>query len=204
MAIDAVKRFGDVIRASPELKNNPSLAPLRSSLLREPQAFFKGLRDRLEADKETSPDSLDRLATASTDLGNITNEIGDRQDALRDYERATRDPAAACPGAPVDRGFPGRARWRLSTPSGPCSEYSDATPRPSRRSSRPESASASSSRRTRRSPPTTGNVPIAAIWPSLTTRSVGPACHRPAGRSGRGVQGGDRDPRTAGARAPVE
>src|SRR5262249_39049624 len=79
MAIDAVKRFGDVIRASPELKNNPSLAPLRASLLREPQAFFKELRDRLEADKETSPDSLDRLATASSDLGTITNEIGDKQ-----------------------------------------------------------------------------------------------------------------------------
>jgi serine/threonine protein kinase len=88
MAIDAVKRFGDVIRASPELKHNPSLAPLRASLLREPQAFFKALRDRLDADKETSPDSLDRLATANTDLGNITDEIGDKQDALHAYERA--------------------------------------------------------------------------------------------------------------------
>ena len=51
MAIDAVKRFGDVVRETPELKNNPALAPLRSKLLKEPQAFFKRLRDRLQADR---------------------------------------------------------------------------------------------------------------------------------------------------------
>ena len=49
MAIDAVKRFGDVVGETPELKNNPALAPLRSKLLKEPQAFFKRLRDRLQA-----------------------------------------------------------------------------------------------------------------------------------------------------------
>ena len=51
MAIDAVKRFGDVVRETPELKNNPALAPLRTKLLKEPQAFFKRLRDRLQADR---------------------------------------------------------------------------------------------------------------------------------------------------------
>src|SRR5262249_32295160 len=43
MAIDAVKRFGDVIRETPELQDNPALAPLRAKLLKEPQAFFKRL-----------------------------------------------------------------------------------------------------------------------------------------------------------------
>ena len=51
MAIDAVKRFGDVVGETPELKNNPALAPLRSKLLKEPQAFFKRLRDRLQGDR---------------------------------------------------------------------------------------------------------------------------------------------------------
>ena len=88
MAIDAVKRFGDVVRETPELKNNPALAPLRSKLLKEPQAFFKRLRDRLQADRETTPDSLARLAAAGYDLGELTDEIGDKEDALRAYEES--------------------------------------------------------------------------------------------------------------------
>ena len=55
MAIDAVKRFGDVVRETPELKNDPALAPLRARLLKEPQAFFKRLRDRLQADRRRPP-----------------------------------------------------------------------------------------------------------------------------------------------------
>ena len=88
MAIDAVKRYGDVVRETPELKNTPALAPLRAKLLKEPQAFFKRLRDRLQADRETSPDSLARLAAASFDLGKLTGEIGDKEDALRAYEES--------------------------------------------------------------------------------------------------------------------
>ena len=88
MAIDAVRRYGDVVRETPELKNNPALAKLRATLLKEPQAFFKRLRDRLQADRETTPDSLARLAAASFDLGNLTDEIGDKQDALRAYEES--------------------------------------------------------------------------------------------------------------------
>ena len=45
MAIDAVRRYGDVVRETPELKNDPGLARLRAILLKEPQAFFKRLRD---------------------------------------------------------------------------------------------------------------------------------------------------------------
>ena len=88
MAIGAVKRFGDVVRETPELKNNPALAPLRSKLLKEPQAFFKRLRDRLQADRETTPDSLARLAKASFDLGMLTEEIGDKEDAMRAFEES--------------------------------------------------------------------------------------------------------------------
>ncbi len=88
LAIDAVKRYGDVVRDTPELKNNPGLAKLRASLLKEPQAFFQHLRDRLQADRETTADSLARLAAASFSLGILTDEIGDKEDALRALEES--------------------------------------------------------------------------------------------------------------------
>ncbi len=88
MAIDAVRRYGDVVRESAELKNDPGLAKLRATLLKEPQAFFKRLRDRLQADRDTTPESLVRLAAAVFDLALLTDEIGDREDALSGYLEA--------------------------------------------------------------------------------------------------------------------
>jgi eukaryotic-like serine/threonine-protein kinase len=88
MAIDAVRRYGDVVRETRELKDEPSLAKLRATLLKEPQVFFKRLRERLRADRETTPDSLARLAQASSDLGKLTAEIGDKEDGLRAYEES--------------------------------------------------------------------------------------------------------------------
>ncbi len=81
-AIDAVKRFRDAVANEPVLKNNPQLAELRKRLLKEPLAFFKGLRERLQADRDTHPESLARLAEAGLDLGTLTYEIGDKQDSL--------------------------------------------------------------------------------------------------------------------------
>ncbi len=88
MAIDAVRRYGEVVTGTRELKNEPSLAGLRTTLLREPQTFFKSLRDRLQADRETTPESLARLGKASFDLAGLTDEIGDKQDALRAYKES--------------------------------------------------------------------------------------------------------------------
>jgi serine/threonine protein kinase len=87
-AIDAVKRFGDAVANNPELKNHEQLKPLRKELLKEPLAFFKSLRERLLVDRSARPDSLDRLASAALDLGRLTDEIGDKQDALRAFEEA--------------------------------------------------------------------------------------------------------------------
>jgi serine/threonine-protein kinase len=81
-AIEAVKRFGDTIASEPLLKNTPAFEALRKKLLKEPLAFFRDLRDRLQADRDTRPESLVRLADASFDLGKLTYEIGDKQDAL--------------------------------------------------------------------------------------------------------------------------
>ncbi len=84
-AIDAVKKFRDAVANNPELKNNPALETLRKRLLKEPLAFFKDLRNRLQADRDTRPESLDRLAAAGFELGALTREIGDQQDALIAY-----------------------------------------------------------------------------------------------------------------------
>ncbi len=88
LAIDAVRRYGDVVRETPELKNDAAFARLRGTLLKEPQAFFQKLRNRLQADQETSPESLSRLALANFDLGKLTDEIGHKQDALRAFEES--------------------------------------------------------------------------------------------------------------------
>ncbi len=87
-AIDAVKGFGDAVSNNEELKNNPALESLRKTLLNEPLAFFKELRERRQGDADTRPESLARLASASFDLGNLTNEIGDKQDALIAYRES--------------------------------------------------------------------------------------------------------------------
>ncbi len=88
LAIDAVKKFRDAVTANPELKNDPKLDRLRKDLLREPMAFFRELRDQLEADRDTRPAALDRLAGANFDLANITREIGSIPDAIRSSSEA--------------------------------------------------------------------------------------------------------------------
>jgi eukaryotic-like serine/threonine-protein kinase len=85
MAIDAVKRFRDVVVEEPVLKNNPALEALRKKLLNEPLAFFRSFREQLQADKETNPDALARLASAAHDYAHLTQEIGDIEDGLRSH-----------------------------------------------------------------------------------------------------------------------
>ena len=87
-AIAAVKRFRDAVAEEPTLKNSPNLESLRKKLLNEPLAFFKDLRQQLQADKETRPDALARLASAAFELASLTDEIGDKQDALRSYQES--------------------------------------------------------------------------------------------------------------------
>ena len=87
-AIDAVKRFRDAVANERELKNSPQLGDLRNRLLKEPLAFFKDLRDRLQSDNDTRSESLARLASASFDLGVLTDEIGDKEDALVAYRES--------------------------------------------------------------------------------------------------------------------
>ncbi|MFO1064082.1 MAG: hypothetical protein U0892_09480 [Pirellulales bacterium] len=89
-AIDAVKRFGDAIADNAELKNSPNLEPLRKELLKEPIGFFRTLRERLRGDKDPRPESLARLANAAFDLGELTDEIGERSFGRRNRKRMVR------------------------------------------------------------------------------------------------------------------
>jgi tetratricopeptide (TPR) repeat protein len=88
MAIDAVKRFSNAVTENPELKNNPALESLRRSLLKEPLEFFKKLRDTLQADGDTRPEALARLASAVFELAKLTDEIGSKQDALTSFRES--------------------------------------------------------------------------------------------------------------------
>ncbi len=97
-AIDAVKRFRDAVAGNPGLKNNSALESLRKTLLKEPLAFFRSLRASLQADGDTKPESIARLADAAHDYAHITDEIGDKEDSLRGHvesqaiwERLARD-----------------------------------------------------------------------------------------------------------------
>ena len=97
-AIEAVKRFRDAVAEEPKLKNNTELEDLRKRLLKEPLAFFKSLREQLQADNDTRPEALERLGNAAFELGKLTNEIGDKQDALQAFRRREVDPGAALRG----------------------------------------------------------------------------------------------------------
>ena len=82
LAIDAVKQFRDAIQANAELKNRPELDALRHDLLKQPMQFFRQLRSQLEADRDTRPDALAKLAGADFDLAGMTKEIGNFADAI--------------------------------------------------------------------------------------------------------------------------
>jgi eukaryotic-like serine/threonine-protein kinase len=103
LAISAMNKFRDAVSANAELKNRPELDALRKALLKEPREFFRTLRDQLQADRDTRPEALARLAAANSNLARTTAEIGSAPDALESYaesrailERLARDhPAVA-------------------------------------------------------------------------------------------------------------
>ena len=89
LAIDAMRKFRDAVQANPELKNRRDLDPLRKALLKEPLEFFHRLRDQLQADRDTRPEVMVKLASADFDLASTTREIGRISDALRSYTESS-------------------------------------------------------------------------------------------------------------------
>lgn len=96
-AIDAVRRFSDIVASDAELKNDRALAALRRRLLNEPLTYFRRLRDSFVADGDDNPAALEQLAAANADLGKLAAAIGDMEDALaaRGEEVAVRERIAA-------------------------------------------------------------------------------------------------------------
>ncbi len=88
MAIEAVQRYGEIIRETPKLKNDPALENLRKQLLGEAQLFFQKLRDRLQEERAPTSESLARLVSACFELGKLNEEIGDRFNALQAFEQS--------------------------------------------------------------------------------------------------------------------
>jgi serine/threonine protein kinase len=85
-AIDAVKQFGQSVAENPILKNSAELESLRETLLKQPLAFFESLREQLQEDRDTSPESLNRLASAALQLASLNTQIGSWEDALQALE----------------------------------------------------------------------------------------------------------------------
>jgi tetratricopeptide (TPR) repeat protein len=85
-AIAAVKKFRDAVTENPELKNNPALERLRKTLLKQPLAFFRSLRQRLQADRDTRPRALAELAEVIHAYAHLTDKIGDTKDSLKAHE----------------------------------------------------------------------------------------------------------------------
>jgi serine/threonine protein kinase/tetratricopeptide (TPR) repeat protein len=105
LAIDAVKQFRDAVANEPELKKTPALEELRRRLLKEPLAFFRLLRDRLEAQHDTRLEALSKLASASFDLGALTAEIGNQEDALKAYTESLAIRQKLAEAKPADTEF---------------------------------------------------------------------------------------------------
>ncbi len=87
MAVDAIEKFQKAVIDNPQL-GDPRFKPLRDTLLKEPLQFSRNLRQLLQADGDTRPESLARLAAVCFSLGNTTVEIGDQEDALTAFEES--------------------------------------------------------------------------------------------------------------------
>jgi serine/threonine protein kinase/tetratricopeptide (TPR) repeat protein len=67
--IEALKKFRDAVANNPELKDNPALDSLRKTLLKQPLAYFEDLRDRLQDELGSRPESLVRIGVRLRDSG---------------------------------------------------------------------------------------------------------------------------------------
>jgi eukaryotic-like serine/threonine-protein kinase len=105
LAVDAVRKFRDVVSSDLDVRNRPELAPLRKNLLAEPLKFFEQIRDDLQRNRDASPATTLRLGKANRDLAILVTEIDSTPNAVRAYEQAvaTLDPLVASPRARQDR-----------------------------------------------------------------------------------------------------
>ena len=132
LAIDAVKNFRDVVQANLDtnfrdpfqpnldtnfrdpaqgnlnIRNPPELDSLRKTLLIAALKCFRTLRDQLQADGDTRPETLTKLGTASFDLAITMADVDNITEAplIRRIDRHTRDLGSRPPHRPpVPAGF---------------------------------------------------------------------------------------------------
>ena len=146
-------------------RHDPGLAKLRATLFKEPADIFQAAAGPAASRSRDDSESLARLAAANLVLGTITNEIGDKEDALNACEEslAIRQKLAKDhPSVLAYRRRPGaepcqhRCHTEYDRPAGPGSCGVRARPRSLRR----WRGSTQRSRKSRRS------------WPDVTTASV--------------------------------
>ena len=62
----AIENFRKAVGENVDVKNRPELAPLRKTLLREPQDFYRELRGDIEASGEARPEARARSQRRSS------------------------------------------------------------------------------------------------------------------------------------------
>ena len=88
MAIEALARYAATIRDNPELKRNPTSNRSARPSCVSPTRSFRALHDRLQGDREISPELSAQLATACFELGALSSEVGEKDRTLEAYEQA--------------------------------------------------------------------------------------------------------------------
>jgi tetratricopeptide (TPR) repeat protein len=88
LAVEAIKRFANVIDGTEELKNNPSLEKLRLRLLEEPKDLYESLICELENTESSDKSSFARMRSFLDSLGTIHYDLGRKELAMHAWERA--------------------------------------------------------------------------------------------------------------------
>jgi serine/threonine protein kinase len=88
LAVRAIENFHKAVGENVDVKNRPELAPLRRTLLRAPQEFYRELRGDIEASGEARPEARAQLAKAIIGLAAITEQLDSVPNAIRSYQEA--------------------------------------------------------------------------------------------------------------------
>ena len=90
LALRAIESFRKAVDENVDVKNRPDLAPLRKTLLRAPQDFYRQLRQDIEASKDARPETSAKLAEALMGLAEIAGQIDSVPNAMASYREAIR------------------------------------------------------------------------------------------------------------------
>jgi len=104
-AIGAVRRFSDAVADNPILKDSPELEKLRKTLLKEPLEFFENLREQLQDDAGTRPETLMELTEVIHEYAHLTHEVGNPQDGLKAHDDSLAICQALARADPSNRAY---------------------------------------------------------------------------------------------------